>query len=555
MSYQALYRKWRPQVFEDVIGQKHITETLKNQIISRRIAHAYLFCGTRGTGKTSTAKIFSRAINCIHNQGDHSTGNPCNMCEVCAGIMNGSILDVVEIDAASNNGVDNVREIREEVVYSPARSQYKVYIIDEVHMLSTGAFNALLKTLEEPPAHVIFILATTEPHKIPATILSRCQRFDFKRITTDDIAVRLKQVIGDEGIKVDDQGLRLIARVSEGSMRDALSILDQCIAFNGDCIKYEDIVTVLGVVDHSFMFDIAQSIADKNANQAVKLIDRLIMDGRDIVHFMDDFIEHFRNLLMCKVLEKSENVLDMPKEMIAQLKEQSINFTQEKIINCIKVLSDAHSAAKWAANPRIILEIAVIKLCQQHLDTSTESLLDRIADLEYKLATGTIQIKAPDEVSKGSAEKEKTQQQVISEAKKNKSNPINKKATNKADYTTDAEISKVASLWPEVINELRRIGKLALFGHLSDVRVEPIEGVLGIIFKDSCATNKLMVSRNENIQALQEVIAKLSGVSVEVKCFLEKELKENQQKDEEDKLEQLIRLKDELGDTMQVYDE
>jgi len=234
MAYQALYRKWSPLTFDDVIGQSHITQTLVNEIVHNRIAHAYLFCGTRGTGKTSTAKIFSRAINCLNNH----NGNPCNECEICKGILDGSNMDVVEIDAASNNGVDNIREIRDEVAYAPSKSKYKVYIIDEVHMLSSGAFNALLKTLEEPPSHVIFILATTESHKIPATILSRCQRFDFKRISTDDVVNRLKQIIQKDHINIDDKGLRLIARVSDGSMRDALSILDQCIAFGEQTITY-----------------------------------------------------------------------------------------------------------------------------------------------------------------------------------------------------------------------------------------------------------------------------------------------------------------------------
>jgi DNA polymerase-3 subunit gamma/tau len=544
MSYQALYRKWRPQVFEDVVGQKHITETLKNQILSQRIAHAYLFCGTRGTGKTSTAKIFSRAINCINSQ----DGNPCNQCEICKGIMDGSIMDVVEIDAASNNGVDNVREIRDEVAYSPARSKYKVYIIDEVHMLSTGAFNALLKTLEEPPSHVLFILATTEPHKIPATILSRCQRFDFKRITVDDIVGRLRQVISKDRINIDEQGLRLVGRVSDGSMRDALSILDQCIAFSKDTIKYEDIAAVLGVVDNSFLFDIAQSVADRNPNKAVQLIDQLVMDGRDIIHFMDDFIEHFRNLLLCKVLEKPENVLELAQETVLRLKEQSINFTQEKIINCIKVLSEAHSTAKWATSPRIILEIAVIKLCQQNLDTSTESLLDRIAELEYKLANGVVAVKMDEKVPAVGIKEDNSKQNKLPEKKP--------RTVKKADSSTHIEINKALDLWPEIINEVKRMGKLALYGHLSDVKVEPVEGTLGIIFKNSSATNKLMVSsRSENIELLEQVIEKLSGNPVKVKCFLEKELEQNGKASQEDMLDQLIRLKDELGDTMQIYDE
>ncbi len=542
MAYTALYRKWRPQVFEDVVGQNHITQTVKNQIHSQRIGHAYLFCGTRGTGKTSTAKIFSRAVNCMNNQ----EGNPCNVCDICKGIMNGSIMDVVEIDAASNNGVDNIREIRDEVAYSPAKGKYKVYIIDEVHMLSTGAFNALLKTLEEPPSHVLFVLATTEPHKIPATILSRCQRFDFKRISTDDMIGRIKKIITDDGIRIDDRALRLVAGASDGSLRDALSILDQCMAFTGELIQYEDVASILGVVDHTFLFQMSQGIIEDNANKLMELIEQLIMEGRDVHHFIDDFIRHFRNLLMCKTLDKPENVLDMAPEGIARLKEHGTHFSQEKMIYCINVLSEAQATAKWAANPRIILEMALLKLSKARLDTSPEALMDRIAELEHKLMTGTIAIKT--EPIPANREPAKKQTPSVS--------PQKASVKKKVVPPNSEEVNKVIHLWPEIIAEVKKSGKLALFGYLTDTRVEPANEGIGIIFKNAFATNRMMVAKSDNTQLLEEIIAKLSGASVKIQCLLEREAGEKQQEaEEEDKLEQILRRKDEWGDRIEVYDE
>jgi len=545
MAYQALYRKWRPLTFDDVIGQKHITQTLKNEIISNRIGHAYLFCGTRGTGKTSTAKIFSRAINCLNN----SNGNPCNECEVCKGILDGSIMDVVEIDAASNNGVDNIREIRDEVVYAPSKSRFKVYIIDEVHMLSAGAFNALLKTLEEPPAHVMFILATTEVHKIPATILSRCQRFDFKRITTDDVVERLKQIIRDDNIHIDEQGLRLIGRVSDGSMRDALSILDQCLAFGSSEIKYEDIISILGIVDNIFLYEITDAIISGEPGRAMEHIEELVRDGRDIVHFIDDLTVHFRNLLMSKVVKTPEKVLDMSKDAVEQLNRQSASISQEKIINCIKILSEAYANAKWASNPRIILEVAMMKMCLPVLDTSTEALMDRIAELEYKLAAGVVTVKegtggrSDDTVPK----REKTQ---ASDGKKKGEQKVQvKKQSN-------PELGKIIGLWPDIIEELKKENKVKLYVYLLDAHVEDVNGVLGIIFKDSCATNKKLVSSKENMEAIEKAILQLSGSTVKVKCFLEKELDSSQSADNKDKFsEQCLKLQNELGDIVEIYDE
>ena len=317
MSYTALYRKFRPTSFEQVKGQDHIVQTLKNQINANRIGHAYLFCGTRGTGKTSVAKIFARAVNCEHP----IDGSPCNECETCRAINSGSAMNVVEIDAASNNGVDNIRQIRDEIQYTPANGKYTVYIIDEVHMLSIGAFNALLKTLEEPPSYVMFILATTEPHKIPITILSRCQRYDFKRITIDTIAARLTELMEKEGIEVEDKAIRYVAKAADGSMRDALSLLDQCIAFYlGQKLTYENVLEVLGAVDNEIFSRLTRSIIAGNVTECINILDEMVMQGRELGQFVSDFIWYLRNLMLIKTSDGATDFIDASAERIEALK-------------------------------------------------------------------------------------------------------------------------------------------------------------------------------------------------------------------------------------------
>ena len=320
MSYTALYRKFRPGEFEDVKGQDHISKTLQNQIKADRIGHAYLFCGTRGTGKTSVAKIFAKAVNCEHPV----NGSPCGVCDSCKAISSGTSMNVIEIDAASNNGVDNIREIREEVAYRPTEGKYKVYIIDEVHMLSIGAFNALLKTLEEPPEYVIFILATTEAHKIPITILSRCQRYDFKRITIDTIAARLADLMQKENIEVEEKAIRYVAKAADGSMRDALSILDQCIAFYlGQKLTYDNVLEVLGAVDTEVFSRLLRELLERNVAKVMKSLDELVMQGRELSQLAADFTWYLRNLLLAKSSDNMEDVLDVSTENLAQLKEEA----------------------------------------------------------------------------------------------------------------------------------------------------------------------------------------------------------------------------------------
>lgn len=317
MSYTALYRKFRPQQFEDVKGQEHIVTTLQNQMKADRIGHAYLFCGTRGTGKTTVAKIFAKAVNCEHPV----NGSPCGTCPVCQGISAGTSMNVIEIDAASNNGVDNIRQIREEVAYRPTEGRYKVYIIDEVHMLSTGAFNALLKTLEEPPAYVIFILATTEAHKIPITILSRCQRYDFHRISIDTIAERLAELMKEEQVEVEERALRYVAKAGDGSMRDALSLLDQCIAFHlGETLTYENVLEVLGAVDTEVFSALLRQVLGRDITGAVRTVNELIDEGREIGQMVTDFTWYMRNLLLIQSSDDMEEVLDISADNLASLK-------------------------------------------------------------------------------------------------------------------------------------------------------------------------------------------------------------------------------------------
>ncbi len=384
MAYQALYRRYRPINFDDMIGQEHITKTLRNQIVTGRTSHAYIFTGIRGTGKTSTAKVFSRAINCTNPK----NGNPCNECPTCKGILDGSILDVSEIDAASNNGVDNIREIRDEVIYSAVQAKYKVFIIDEVHMLSPSAFNALLKTLEEPPEHVVFILATTDIHKVPETILSRCQRFDFRRITSEDVAAHLKKVTSADGVEIDDKGLKLVARLAEGSMRDALSIMDRCLAYGSGKLSYDEIVNILGVAEDGQTLEMLKSVAAGDTAAAVSALDYMLAAGKSIDIIIGGLIAAARNIMMCLTLKNPGTVIDVSGESLDELKAAAKDFTEEKCVNCIKTLSGAAADVKFSPNPRVTLEICLIKLCNPSYMQSQEALLDRLSSVEKKMAEG-----------------------------------------------------------------------------------------------------------------------------------------------------------------------
>ena len=372
MSYMALYRKFRPQEFADVKGQEHIVTTLKNQIKADRIGHAYLFCGTRGTGKTTIAKIFAKAVNCEHPV----DGSPCGECASCKAITAGTSMNVIEIDAASNNGVDNIREIREEVAYRPTEGKYKVYIIDEVHMLSIGAFNALLKTLEEPPSYVIFILATTEAHKIPITILSRCQRYDFRRISIETISDRLMELMEKENVEVEERAIRYIAKAADGSMRDALSLLDQCIAFYlGQKLTYDHVLEVLGAVDTEVFSKLLRKVLAEDVAGAISQLEELVIEGRDLGQFVNDFTWYLRNLLLLKGSDDMEEVLDMSSE-------------NDVLMRYIRIFSELSNQVKYSSQKRILIEIAIIKLCKPAMETNMDSITDRLAKLEKKMEQG-----------------------------------------------------------------------------------------------------------------------------------------------------------------------
>ncbi len=383
--HQALYRKWRPKSFTDVYGQPHVTRTLQSQLQSGRISHAYLFTGSRGTGKTTCAKILSKAVNCL-NPVD---GNPCNDCEICKGIENGSILDVIEIDAASNNGVDNIRDLREEANFTPANAKFRVYIIDEVHMLSIGAFNALLKTLEEPPSHVIFILATTEIHKLPSTILSRCQRFDFKRIAPEDITARLMYVAEKENVNLTSNAASLIARIADGGMRDALSLLDRCFAMGTD-IDEAAVSDAAGIAGTIHLFSFSEYVAKGDFTSSLKLVSKLHNESCDIDSLCTELTLHFRNLMVAKTVNDCEGLIVCSKDELLKIKERASELKLSKILSCIEILEQTAKNIKNAANKKIQLEAAVIKMCAPSASSGegvSAELEERICAIEEKLAS------------------------------------------------------------------------------------------------------------------------------------------------------------------------
>lgn len=501
MSYTALYRKFRPDSFTDVKGQDAIVKTLKNQIKAERIGHAYLFCGTRGTGKTTIAKILAKAVNCEHP----IDGNPCNECETCRAIAAGTSMNVIEIDAASNNGVDNIREIREEVAYSPASGKYKVYIIDEVHMLSTGAFNALLKTLEEPPSYVIFILATTEAHKIPITILSRCQRYDFKRISLMTIAERLQELMEQENVEADEGALRYIAKKGDGSMRDALSLLDQCISFYlGERLTYEHVLDVLGAVDTDEFSKLLREIIEGDVTKVILHVEELIMQGRELGQFVTDFTWYMRNLLLLKSSDNMEDVLDVSAENLLQLQEEAGMMREDTLMRYIRIFSELSTQMKYASSRRVLLETALIKLCRPEMERDELSLLERVRRLEKKLAQGAW-VRVPDS---SAAAREPEKQEEAGDSPK-----------AEIEKAAPEDLQKVMSMWRSIVSQTGGRFRVVLSSAVPKFNVDGEDNTLYVVFADFLA--EPYINNKEKQEELAQIIAGRTGKRVEVKMILQ----------------------------------
>ena len=509
--HKALYRVYRPKTFGDVVGQEHIVKTLKNQIKNNNIGHAYLFSGTRGTGKTSTAKIFARAVNCLNPINEE----PCNECEICIDTLNDNIMDIVEIDAASNNSVDDIRELRESVKYTPSKAKYKVYIIDEVHMLSQGAFNALLKTLEEPPSYVIFILATTEPHKIPATILSRCQRFDFKRVSSKDIASRMSYICKKENIEAEEKALSLIARNSQGALRDALSILDQCMSFGNEKIEYNDVIELLGTVNIDELFELSQSIIDENTKKSLEILNEFIIWGKDIRNLINDLIDHFRNLMVCKVSKDLDEIISLPEESIERLKEQSQNVNINDLIRILNILSETQDSMKSSSNTRILAEVTIMKIAQPMFDESKEALIKRIENLEEKIESGNIK------VSTVQIEQSKDVKSQIIEDDKVEEN----KEDVAYEEVKSEDVRLVESSWKKVTQKIKDDRKLSIAALLKEVNTFNVkDNILYLIFNDNFSFDRSRLNSKDTIEYVESIIREVLNRSFNIQIYLKSEV-------------------------------
>ncbi|OQY10657.1 MAG: hypothetical protein B6I28_00610 [Fusobacteriia bacterium 4572_132] len=561
MSYTALYRKWRPNIFEEIIGQKHIVDTLKNQIKNNSIAHAYLFNGTRGTGKTTIARVFSRAINC-ENRKEY---NPCNECDICLGSINETLMDIIEIDAASNNGVDNIRELRENIKYPPSKAKYKVYIIDEVHMLSQGAFNALLKILEEPPSYVVFILATTELHKIPDTIHSRCQTYSFKRVTQKDIKDRMKFILESMNIEYEDKALDVVIKKGEGAVRDSLSLLDMCISASENGILYEEVMNVLGLSNEELYYDIVNAIIKNDPLNLMKKVELVFNEGKNIVYFLKDLIMYLRNILLLKTSEELKSILDLPNEEIERLLELSKNISSNNLLRIIEILIDRDNSMKYSNNARVSLEITLLKALNSNFELSLSSLVDRVEKLEKKhknlesqnisfnkeIKTNNLKSNEPD-----CAKESKIENLEILETE-NKSIKISKReeVENEAlDDNNDIDKFKIIlDNWDATLNYIKKY-KIAIHAFLIEGMPKYIENNNLIIgFDEKFGFHLNAIEKKENKDIIEKVIYKQHGIKinilpkfnndingVEINKINEKEIKDEVKeffKNYEDKLE------------------
>ena len=509
MGYTALYRKFRPLTFSEIVGQEHITRTLKNQIIANRVGHAYLFNGGRGTGKTSAAKILSRAINCLNPK----EGEPCNECEICKGAINGSLTDIVEMDAASNNSVEDIRSIREEVNFLPTKAKYRVYIIDEVHMLSTGAFNALLKTLEEPPEHVKFILATTEPQKLPATILSRCQRFDFKRISNDNIIKRLKIVCKESNIEITDEALNTIAVLSEGAMRDALSILERCIQDGENKIDEDKIKDLVGIPKITYINNIVESIVKYDINQALESTEVVLKEGKDITNLLFEMIKYVKDILVYKASNKLELYSQEELEKIKQISEAA---SKERLINLVYQLSELENDIKWSTQKTILFQAGIIRLCNENAD-KTIDVSDRIDKIEnylrnnknnISMQTNTIQQPAIRQVVSSTTTQSNNSVQQKNPIKKNTNQNNIKKFSNKSE-----------EYWPQIVSDLKQSGKIVLYTNLMNTKATELNDMtVGIEFPNGMTSfGKTVLEKPENIREISNLVSIACGKEMQIK--------------------------------------
>ena len=506
MGYTALYRKFRPITFSEIVGQEHITRTLRNQIIAGRVGHAYLFNGGRGTGKTSAAKILARAINCLNPK----DGEPCNECEICKGAINGSLTDIVEMDAASNNSVEDIRSIREEVNFLPTKAKYRVYIIDEVHMLSTGAFNALLKTLEEPPEHVKFILATTEPQKLPATILSRCQRFDFKKISNENIIKRLNIVCEKSNIEITKEALNIIAVLSEGAMRDALSILERCNQDGENKIDEDKIKDVVGIPKITYIHQLTESILEYDVDKALANIDEVLEDGKDINNLLWELIKYVKDILVYKASNKLELYSE---EELNKIKIISEKVSKEKLVDIIYQLSNLENDIKWSTQKTIMFQAGIIKLCSKQAETSS-NLEERLDKIEKYLRTSKVtsnmtmpvqQVQSNEpRMTFGVSSKNSTEFKNTNIPKSNKE----KKFSNKSE-----------EYWPQIVNDLKQSGKIVLYTNLMNTKAKEINDMtVGIEFPNGMTSfGKTVLEKPENIREISNLVSIACGKEMQIK--------------------------------------
>jgi len=530
--YQALYRQYRPKTFDEVLGQEHVTTTLKNQIISGNIGHAYLFSGTKGTGKTSTAKIFSRAVNCLHP----IDGNPCNECEICKGIMDESIMDVIEMDAASNRKIEDIRELKDKVIYPPSKAKYKIYIVDEVHMLTNQAFNALLKTLEEPPKHLIFILATTELQKLPQTIISRCQRFDFKRLSSRDIMFNMRNILDKLNIKVEDRILHLIARNSDGAMRDALSLLDQLISYNSNNLTYSDALKILGIANTDLIFSLVENIKNRNIEDSLLAINNIIQEGKDIIQFIKDLIYHYRNLLIAKTSNNAMDVMDMDEEMINEYIKQSSDMTLDYILKSIEILNDSEKRMSWSTQPRIIIEMALIKLINLEERISLE---DRVKNLESMIYKGEIAVPSKkQQMQKKVEENGNINHRIENEDKKEIEQE--ERIESIIDDGSELSLETIKANWDKILrivkekdvktNAFLKEGRPLLFS----------DSNLIIAYDNKFVFHKEAMERPNNKELVENIVSSFFNKSIKIKFAMESDKLEHEMEDKKDIIKDVI---------------